>query len=49
MQLPVGQWRVGFQSTPPARGATQSAETPDSINIFQTTPPARGATALGSW
>ena len=33
-----------FQSTPPARGATDSATDWMSATVFQSTPPARGAT-----
>ena len=35
---------AGFQSTPPARGATVYGNTPIATNEFQSTPPARGAT-----
>ena len=35
-----------FQSTPPARGATEVAATVTDILTFQSTPPARGATCI---
>ena len=38
------QREIGFQSTPPARGATATPLTKVSIAEFQSTPPARGAT-----
>ena len=34
----------GFQSTPPARGATLEEFQAKTKDIFQSTPPARGAT-----
>ena len=39
--LPAGH---GFQSTPPARGATTQNASYGAFNLFQSTPPARGAT-----
>ena len=44
---PAGRNSVnGFQSTPPARGATSKIVETDSLyELFQSTPPARGATA----
>jgi hypothetical protein len=33
-----------FQSTPPARGATNASNALDADASFQSTPPARGAT-----
>ena len=45
-QYTVGAAGLHFNPRPPRGGRLwQSAETPDSINIFQSTPPARGATA----
>ena len=37
---------VGFQSTPPARGATPLQSDSQRTQPFQSTPPARGATAV---
>ena len=38
-----------FQSTPPARGATLSAQgLPSALAVFQSTPPARGATLVAN-
>ena len=41
-------WEYIFQSTPPARGATQGFLLDRGRGKFQSTPPARGATALQS-
>ena len=38
-----------FQSTPPARGATQLLAVVGDLVEFQSTPPARGATPAVSW
>ena len=39
---------LGFQSTPPARGATIRNVSGEAIDVFQSTPPARGATTGSS-
>ena len=41
----VADIRISIHA-PREGGDWQSAETPDSINIFQSTPPARGATKI---
>ena len=42
----LDRWKLVFQSTPPARGATlQDARDRAKTEEFQSTPPARGATA----
>ena len=43
----VRKWSIGFQSTPPARGATCRWFESSRLHKFQSTPPARGATRAG--
>ena len=40
---------VGFQSTPPVRGATSNVQNKPDLALFQSTPPSRGATTLAAY